>query len=46
MPMINKCWGSECLTGADSLSNRMPLITGFHRPLDIAQSVEQQTHNL
>lgn len=39
MPMIANSWGSKCLTGAGSLSYRMPAVTGFHRSLsDIAQT--------
>jgi hypothetical protein len=45
--MIAYSRGSNRLAGAASLKNRMPAIVGtFRIHPDIAQLVEQQTHNL
>jgi hypothetical protein len=45
--MIAYSRGSNRLAGAASLKNRMPAIVGaFRIRPDIAQLVEQQTHNL
>ena len=45
--MITYSRGSQCLAGAASLRNRMPVVGwAFGDHLDIAQLAEQQTLNL